>query len=134
MFGSSYIIATTMDFLTQPESKFQILLHGRLSDVDTIDNHPLVWITKRLARMGHLKGTLMVKQLSDHWERVLRDHDHLWHWMTMDESAYRIEGDIEKPEAVVNFGEPDYAVGLVGIFDELFADSAGNETLVSVTP
>ena len=133
VFGSFYVVAAAMDFLTRPKSEFQIILHGELSDVSTIDNHPLVWMAKRLGEEGRLTGTLTVKQLSNSWERALREGDMLWHWMTMDESAYRIESDIEEPAAVVNFGEPEYTMELAGMFDYLFTDNQ-NDTIASVSP
>ena len=133
VFGSFYVVAAAMDFLTRPKSEFQVIVHGELSDVSTIDNHPLVWMAKRLGEEGRLTGTLVVKKLSDLWERALRDRDMLWHWMTMDESAYRIEGDIKKPAAIVNFGEPEYTAKLAGLFDHLFTDD-DNETIASVSP
>ena len=57
-----------------------------------------------------------------------------WHWMTMDDSAYRLEQDVTKPAAIANFGDSDYASALVEIFDTIASDEKKNRVLTEVSP
>ena len=58
----------------------------------------------------------------------------LWHWMTMDDSAYRLERDVNAPAAIANFGEPEFARDLVQAFDTIAVDEAENQVIASVSP
>lgn len=133
VFGSRYIMAAVMDFLSRPETALRILIHGQPKDGDVSD-HSLVWVAQMLKDRGLLKGTLKVQAISDFWERVMEKRDMLWHWMTMDEDAYRLELDVTKPAAIANFGEPNFAQGLANAFDTIAEDESRNQVLACVQP
>ena len=134
VFGSRYIVAAVLDFLSRPDTTLNILLHGQLKDVDSISEHPFVWAPEMLKARGELQGALMIQQISDPWETAMEEADMLWHWMTMDESAYRLERDVTKPAAIANFGEPDYARDLVRAFETISEDKDRNKVIASVRP
>jgi len=134
VFGSRYIVAAVMEFLSRSHTALRILVHGPLKDVDKASKHMLVWAAETLKDRGQLKGTLRIQALSDHWEKVMQDRGMLWHWMTMDKTAYRLESDVTKPAAIANFGEPGYASALARAFDTISDDGDRNEVLACVQP
>lgn len=134
VFGNRYIVAAVMGFLSRPATALHILVHGDLKDVDDASEHSLVWAAESLKERDQLQGTLKIQNLSDYWVKAMRERNILWHWMTMDESAYRLERDVTKPAAIANFGEPTYASALAGIFDTIAGDESENEILACVQP
>ena len=134
IFGSYDIVAAVMEFLSRSDTVFQILVHGDLEGVVDISDHPNVWATENLRARNQLRGILKIQQLSNSWEQIMRDNEMLWHWMTMDESAYRLESDIKKRAAIANFGEPDYARDLAAAFDAIASDDKSNKVIALVKP
>ena len=133
VFGSRYMMATAMDFLSRPGTALRILVHGRMKDGEASD-HSLVWAANLLKDRGLLKGVLKIQTISDFWEKTMKERRMLWHWMTMDEQAYRLELDVTKPAAIANFGEPEFARGLVRAFDAIAGDEDRNPILACVQP
>lgn len=133
VFGSRYIMAAVMDFLSRSGTALRILVHGPMKDSDPAE-HSLVWVANMLKERRLLKGTLKIQALSEFWEDVMKDREMLWHWMTMDEQAYRLELDVTKPAAIANFGEPEFAQGLVRAFDAIVGDEGRNKVLACVQP
>ena len=79
--------------------------------------HPLVRSALELQRGGGLTGALAVFRATDRSMDWLREAELQYHWMTMDDRAYRLETEIEKAKALVNFGKPKTVASLNAVFD-----------------
>lgn len=134
VYGSFYVLAAVLDFLSHRDTKLQILIQGELKGVDDISKHPFVRGANLLKETKELRGILKIQELSLDWEETMRNSNIFWHWMTMDESAYRLEQDVTKPAAIANFGDSEYASAFVEVFDTIASDEAKNRVLTEVTP
>lgn len=118
-YGSDQILTATRDFLDRG-GQMKVLLEGAI-DVDedqTWINHPLVRAAHSIPKGNYL---LEVRKAPKNLVDELRDAKVLYHWITMDRQAYRLEIDTIQAKAIANFGNPKTAQALVGIFDYLFA-------------
>lgn len=100
--------------------KMKVLIE-RAIDVDKDQNwtdHPLVGVG-RSAPPG--SGLFEIKQVPEEQLKELSEAKILYHWITMDEQAYRLEMDTKKARAIANFGNPETALALIVVFDDLFA-------------
>ena len=87
--------------------------------------HPFVRTALDLRKEGSLTGLLLLLKADPDALDDLRKHDFQFHWMTMDDRAYRLETDTENTIADVNFGQPELTGALNGIFgDVLLANAA----------
>lgn len=81
------------------------------------ENHPLVRLAREMDAAGTLKGSLRIYKASAKAHEFLDDFR--YHWMTMDDRAYRLETEPEKAKAHVNFGDSDMVSSLSDIFDNV---------------
>ena len=116
MFSSVHIVSAAQCFLAKPGSSLKIVVEKPLEIDPSL--HPLTWGIEYLKRCGALEGTLDIRQADDASLQLLRDDGFYHHWMTMDGWAYRLETDPNKAEAIVNFGNPDFASALEVFFDD----------------
>ena len=80
------------------------------------------WFDHPLFAAAEKAGTedrCQIRKATDDSLAILRGADLCKHWMTMDETAYRLEHDPREAKAVVNFGKKDMARALATIFDNL---------------
>lgn len=104
-------------------------LHVVLQDKIDVDadetwvDHPLVRTESGMARNTE-RGVLDIRQASAGAIEHLRQHKFLNHWMVMDRTAYRLETDVRKAAAHVNFGDGDMAGVRADIFDDVLFQSA----------
>ena len=121
VYGGNEILAATRDFLGRG-GRIKVLLEKPI-DVDKGQmwtDHPLV---KMVHSIPQGKDLLEVKKAPENLINELRDTEVLYHWITMDKQAYRLELDTTRAKAIANFGNPKTAQVLVAIFDQLFAQS-----------
>lgn len=91
---------------------------------ETWTDHPVAQLACRLRKEGMIDGVLDIRQASEGSLTYLKDRDFPYHWMIMDESAYRLETDIGKAKAHANFGDGEMAGKLARIFDHLLFNRA----------
>lgn len=111
------------EFLGREGTRLAILLQNDI-DVEEgeAENHPLVKDILEAAQRHELKGTLEIRKASDNDVEWLCTSDFPYHWMVMDEEAYRLETECEQAKASVNFGDPKMAEALAKLFDRIFAN------------
>lgn len=117
-YGNERILAAARGFLDKGGT-MKVLLEKPI-DVDEgrhWTEHPLVTMA-RSRRAGDL---LEVKQAPKDGLDELREANVLYHWITMDDQAYRLEMDTRQARAIANFGNSKTARALVAIFDDLFS-------------
>ena len=125
VYGNPRVAQAVEKMLTGGVS-LQIVLQNAI-DVDvnqTWKDHPLVRIEDRLNEAGRVSGSLEIRQSSKDSVRHLEKFKFLNHWMVMDRTAYRLETDIRKTTAHVNFGDREMAGALADIFDNMLFRSA----------
>lgn len=118
-YGNERILAAARGFLDKGGT-MKILLEKPI-DVDEgrpWTEHPLVAMARSMPGGGDL---LEVKQAPEDGLNELREASVLYHWITMDDQAYRLEMDTRQARAIANFGNSRTACALVAIFDDLFA-------------
>ena len=119
-------IAKAVEKMLAGGVSLQVVLHNAI-DVDvkgTWIDHPLVRIADRLNKVGGVSGSLDIRQSSQDSIEHLRRYKFLNHWMVMDRTAYRLETDIRRAKAHVNFGDGEMASALADIFDNVLFRSA----------
>ena len=117
-YGGDEILDAARAFLSRG-GKMKVLLEKPI-DVDRGQNwtdHPLVKMALSVSNSSHFE----VKQVPDKELEELREAKVLYHWITVDQRAYRLELDTEKAKAIANFGNPKTARALVVLFDGLFS-------------
>ena len=120
-YGSEQILSATHAFLMRG-GNMKVILEKPI-DVDdgqAWTDHPLV---KEAHSVTNGSDLLEVRQASERGVNELRDAKVLYHWITMDQQAYRLEMDTTRAKAIANFGNPSTARSLNIIFDDLFAKS-----------
>ena len=125
VYGNPRVAKAVEKMLTGGVS-LQIVLHSAI-DVDVNEtwiDHPLVRIADHLKKAGGVSGSLDIRQSSRDSIEHLRKYKFLNHWMVMDRTAYRLETDIRKAKAHVNFGDREMASALADIFDNVLFRSA----------
>ncbi len=125
VYGNHRIAAAVENLLTA-NVKLQVVLQDDI-DVDagqTWVDHPLARIEARLKQAGKLSGSLDIRQSSPDSIRHLEEFSFLNHWMVMDRTAYRLETNVRRAAAHVNFGDGKMANMLADIFDDVLFKSA----------
>ena len=125
VYGNPRVAMAVEKMLTGGVS-LQIVLQKAM-DVDVNEtwvDHPLVRIGDRLNDAGRVSGSLEIRQSSQASIKHLEKFKFLNHWMVMDRTAYRLETDIRKTTAHVNFGDSEMAGALADIFDNVLFGSA----------
>ena len=118
-YGGDEILGAARAFLGRG-GKMKVLLEKPI-DVDrgqSWTDHPLVKMA--LSIVPH-SSHFEVKQVLDRDLDELREAKALYHWITVDQRAYRLELDTRMARAIANFGNPRTAKALVVLFDDLFS-------------
>lgn len=116
VFENPNVIAAATSFFNRGCS-IRVVLEGELDvrrDERWMD-HPLVVAAKE----ANAEDRCQILKAANDSLAILRKANLCKHWMTMDESAYRLEHDPHEAKAVVNFGNVDMAKALATIFDRL---------------
>ena len=120
IYGNQHIVDALRQLLSDIKS-INIVLE-RPIDVDSdqsADDHPIVRTASELKQEGRLRGTLEIRQANQDALDFLRTHNFLYHWMVMDETAFRLETDIAHTQAHANFGDFNMAATLARLFDRV---------------
>lgn len=105
------LIDAAIDFLNRDEdSQLNILLERPVED---LQNHPLI---KRI-KEEKLEDRLRLRKLASR-EKLGEKAEH--HFMTAEDSAFRMELNHKKVRAVANFNDPETASLLNSFFDKIF--------------
>ena len=125
VYGNDKILAA-IDKLLKKGASLHIVLQ---QDIDlrtgeTWTDHPVAQLASRLRKKGVMNGVLDIRKASKGSLAYLKDKDFPYHWMVMDESAYRLETDTKKAKAHANFGDDEMAGKLARIFDRLLFEQA----------
>ena len=112
--------------LLKKGASLRIVLEGEidLREGETLADHPVQQLAHRLRNEDAMKSKLHIRQASKDSLDHLRSRNFPYHWMVMDESAYRLETDIGKAKAHANFGDGEMANRLARIFDHLLFNQA----------
>ena len=88
-----------VDFLRKPNTRLSILVGSDpdLGEVESINQHPFI---ARILEMSNAPGLDVYMNT----ERRIPRRD--FHFVVMDQQAYRIETDTERVKALANFGDP----------------------------
>ena len=124
VYGNARIASAVQKMMAEGVS-LQIVLQETI-DVGTNESwidHPLVRVENSMTKDGK-RGSLDIRQASAGAIEQLKRHKFLNHWMVMDRTAYRLETDVRKAAAHVNFGDVDMAGVLADIFDDVLFKSA----------
>lgn len=121
VYGHEDIKESAKGFLRRDGTQLNILLQEEIDGgAGNIENHPLVQELRALEKRHELKGKLDIRRASEEDVKRYLESDFPYHWMVMDESAYRLETDCQQAKASVNFGDPRMAKGLAEFFDRIF--------------
>ena len=115
------VIAAAEELLRRPNSKLTVVLEEEI-DVEPgqlPNDHPLVRVANRCREEQQMRGLLEVRRASETAIDILRHNSYRYHWMVMDDRAYRLETDTVHVKAHVNFGDATTTTALVAIFDRL---------------
>jgi len=125
VYGNAQVLAAAERLLKQGASLRIVLEEGiDLRTGETVTDHPVERLACRLRNDGTMKGVLDMRQASKDSLDHLKSRDFKYHWMVMDESAYRLETDLRKAKAHANFGDGEMAGKLARIFDRLLFNQA----------
>lgn len=119
VFGDDKIIKAMEKFLAQPDSWCRIVIANEL-DVgpnETARDHPIARAIEAMKHESRLRGLLEIRQAPPEGMEFLQKKSFDNHWMTMDDHAYRIETNLERAGAHVNFNHPKTTDALRRIFD-----------------
>ena len=119
VFGDDTIIKAMEKFLAQPDSSCRIVIADEL-DVGpnkTAWDHPVAGAIEAMKHEGRLHGLLEIRRAPPEGMAFLQKKNFNNHWMTMDDHAYRIETNLERAGAHVNFNHPKTTDALRRIFD-----------------
>ena len=120
VYGNRHIVKALRQLLSD-EKTISIVLECPI-DVDpdqSVSDHPMVQTASELRQEGKLRGLLEIRQADQDAIDFLTTHNFLYHWMVMDETAFRLETDIEHTKAHANFGDFKMAATLAGLFDRI---------------
>ena len=121
VYRNPYIIEAALAFLRKPETALSVILEQEL-DVPSEsppEAHPFIHAVKEAKENGNIQGALKVYRIWDEDWDILKEVDFAYHWMVMDQQAYRLEKDKEKATAFVNFGDAKKATQLGSLFDTI---------------
>ena len=125
VYGNPSVATAVRKMLTR-RVQLRVVLQSEIdvrSDETWVD-HPLVRIERKMKEDGTLRGLLDMRQASPDSIEHLKKFKFLNHWMVMDKTAYRLETDVRRAVAHVNFGDADMAGALADIFDDVLFSSA----------
>ena len=115
VYGAAHIVEAAQAFLGRG-GRIQIVVQNGVDSPsgESIEAHPFLRSAEGVEQgEGKRQGSLVVKKAT------VSNALTAYHWMVMDESAYRLETDIESAKAHANFGTPKVATQLAQLFDEL---------------
>ena len=118
-------VVTAVEKLLSSGVSLRVVLHNSIDvgENETWVDHPLVRVANHLAN-GRLSDSLEIRQSSKGSIEHLVKFKFFNHWMVMDKTAYRLETDIRRARAHVNFGDSEMAGTLADIFDDVLFRSA----------
>ncbi len=116
VYANAHLIESAATFLKRPGAALRILLDGDL-DAPTPEEHPLI------KRASQTDGTFTVGRVSGRWLDALCGADFLLHWMTVDDTGFRLERNTTDYTALANFRSKEHAKRLSGLFDRMAADA-----------
>lgn len=119
VYGHSRIIGAMAKFLAEPDRRCQIVIAQELDfgQGKTPHDHPIVHAIQGMKDAGALRGDLEIRRAPDEGLAFLREKNFDNHWMTMDDHAYRIETNLKRAGAHVNFNHPRTTDALMRLFD-----------------
>ena len=124
------IVDAARAFLHRSGTSLQVALEN---DLDTRDGeaHPLVAAVKQDQDAGLVHGDFNIRKVPERILNRLREVGYPYHFLVMDERAYRLETDKEAARATANFGDRTYARALSGLFDDIWEHSESATSFVA---
>ncbi len=121
VYQNMHIIKAARTFLGKSGATLSVILE---KDIDVPpggqpQDHPFIQAVAAAKESGEIQGSLKVYRALEEHIKILREVNFSYHWMVMDEQAYRLEKDTEKATAFVNFGDTEKAARLSGLFDDI---------------
>ena len=121
VYGNPHIVDDVLTFLKNSNASLSVVLEGEI-DIPPNDepcDHPLIRAMRSAKEKGEIQGHLRVCRALEEHVKILRDSDFDYHWMVMDDQAYRLENEKDKAKAFVNFGNADKAARFGSLFDKI---------------
>ena len=112
IFANPVIAEAACSFLRGPGTTLQVLVEGGL-DTDESGRHPFI---QRIREEVELPGSFDVRTVEG-------PSLYGMHWMTMDESGYRLEPEPEDIRAHADFNDEEFVSALNSLFDAAFQDA-----------
>ena len=134
VYGNPRLVTAAADFLEKPDTRLEIAL---ISDIDAspdVEGHPIVSAVRESERKGVLRGELTIRKVAPEWLEQLKKAKYDFHWMTVDDEAYRLEFDLESHKAWGNFKDRHLTKLLADHFDRIFSYYPERDTLLSIQP
>ena len=121
VYQNTHIIQAALAFLGKPNTTLSVILE---KDIDVPPNgqpqdHPFIQEVTAAKERGEIQGSLKVYRAPKEHIDILHEVNFSYHWMVMDEQAYRLEKDKEKATAFVNFGDTGMSARLSRLFDNI---------------
>ena len=77
------------------------------------NDHPLVRMASECKSNQQMQGSLEIRRVSGSAIDMLRRNNYCYHWMVMDDRAYRLETDTVHVKAHVDFGDAKTTAALL---------------------
>lgn len=121
VYGNPYIIEAAKAFLREPRTTLSVILEKEIdvAPEKSPQDHPLIQAVVAAKEEEAIQGSLKVYRVLEEFSKILKESNFAYHWMVMDEQAYRLENDTEKATAFVNFGDTVKATRLGNLFDDI---------------
>lgn len=118
IYANPRLVESAAAFLERPRAELHILLEEDL-DVpgDDPKEHPLI------ARASQASGNFTVGKISPKWLSKLTKNNFMVHWMTVDDTGFRLERNTAEHTALANFRSKKHARRLSDLFDRMTEDA-----------
>ena len=119
VYKNPHIIKAALTFLAKEDTALSVISENDIDVPGPSQDHPFIQEVTSAKERGDIQGSLKVYRESEEHKTILREANFSYHWMVMDEQAYRLEKDKDKATAFVNFGDKDRATRLANLFDSI---------------
>ncbi len=118
VYANEALAAAACSFLSRPDTSLQIAIRDGVDGGGEAQNHPFI---KTILGCQNLQGKLELRQCDDALVESMAKEDGLdMHWMTMDDTAFRLEYDTKEIKAFADFGDAEMPKMLNELFDTIF--------------
>ena len=127
VYGDPHVLNAARRFVRQSGTFLQIVVE---EDIDAPDGarHPLVEAVNQEAESKSMHGRFAIRK-APKWVKERLSEQFPYHFLVMDDRAFRLETDQDQARAVANFGDRTYAKALSRLFDDIWNESTTMENV-----